>query len=187
MHDPTTVRDHESFRVLLQAFARPGTVRYLHPDCRDGDDAVGIVADCLLDAECTIGAASGERDDAAALLARRTGCRCTDAAVADFVLAGPGVGAALATLRTGVPDYPDRGATVVYRVEEISAEGGDWLWRGPGIPECAAPRIAGLDGGELAMLREINSAYPLGLDALFVAAAGAILAMPRSTRLERKG
>jgi len=185
MDDPT-IRGHESFRNLLQAFARPGAVRHLHPDCRDGDEAVGIVAECLLDAECSIGSACVELDGTAVLLARRTGCRRVDAALADFVLAGSGVGAALATLRTGDPDYPDRGATEVYRVESVSDDGGDWLWSGPGVATSRSPRIDGLDAGELAALREINSAYPQGVDALFVARDGAILAMPRSTRLERK-
>lgn len=186
MHDPITIRGHESFRSLIQAFAHPGTARRLHPDCVDGGEAVGILAACLLDAECAIGAAIEAQEAAVASLARRTGCRRTDAVMADFVMAGSGAGSTLATLRVGDPDYPDRGATVVYRVRSLADEGGEWDWSGPGIATSVSPRLEGLDAGELAALREINSAYPLGLDALFVADDGSILAMPRSTRLERK-
>jgi alpha-D-ribose 1-methylphosphonate 5-triphosphate synthase subunit PhnH len=58
---------------------------------------------------------------------------------------------------------------------------------GPGIREeiVTAP-LKGIELRELAYLKEINSEYPLGVDALFIDQGGRVMALPRSTTIEIK-
>ena len=179
-----TIREHETFRNILQAFARPGSVRPTFHGVRDRDEALEFVACSLLDSESSLGVLCEADREFASKIRLLTGCVSSDPATADFVLAGNGSSLGrLIDLRTGDPDYPDRGATVIYLVEGVHPEGGSWSWSGPGIPDKICPRLEGLDFSELPALREINHSYPLGLDALFVDRAGRIAALPRSTRL----
>jgi alpha-D-ribose 1-methylphosphonate 5-triphosphate synthase subunit PhnH len=179
-----TLREHETFRNLLQAFARPGSVRSAFHGVSDRDHALEFVACSLLDGESSLGVLGDTDLEIASRIQRLTGCVSCNPGSADFVLAGNGSTLGrLIDLRTGDPDYPDRGATVVYLVDEIRPEGGVWSWRGPGIPDTIRPLLDGLHPSELPALREINHSYPLGLDALFVDRAGRITALPRSTRL----
>lgn len=180
-----TIREHETFRALLQAFARPGTVRAAFPGVADRDEALEFLAGCLLDAETSLGVLRDDDRETASRIRILTGCGSSSPEAADFVLAGAGATSGrLFHLRTGVPDFPDRGATVLYLVDEIRPEGGAWRWRGPGIPGEVRPSLDGLDDAELAGLREVNQSYPLGLDAVFLDRAGRLAALPRSTRLE---
>lgn len=179
-----TIREHETFRNVLQAFARPGSVRSAFQGVSNRDVALEFVACSLLDGESSLGVL-GETDlEIASRIQLLTGCVSREPGSSDFVLAGNGSTLGrLTELRTGNPDYPDRGATVLYLVNEIRPEGGTWSWKGPGIADTICPLLEGLHPSELPALREINHSYPLGLDALFVDRAGRIAALPRSTRL----
>ena len=180
-----TVREHQAFRNLLQAFARPGTIAPLHPDGTDRAAALELWADSLLDAETSLGCLRESDLPVARALSRRTGCPLRDPEDADFALAGPG--ADLARLRAGDADYPDRGATALFLVEALRPEGGAWSWSGPGIPGTRAPLVRGLEATQWEALRALNAAYPLGIDAVFLDLTGNVMALPRSTRLEEVG
>lgn len=185
MDRDATVREHEAFRNLLQAMARPGTVRALAGGVGGGEAALDLLLDCVLDGESSLAVLDGPEAPLAEAAGRRNGCRRTEAGSADFVLAGPeGGGSRLASLRLGEPDYPDRSATVVYRVARLEEAGGSWKWTGPGIADEIRPLVEGLPDAEWHHLRMVNSVYPMGVDCVFVDKAGRIAAMPRSTRLE---
>ncbi len=179
-----TIREHETFRNLLQAFARPGSVRPAFQGATHRDEALEYVTGSLLDGESSLGLLRDEDIDIAAKIRLLTGCTQNPPESADFVLAGDGstIGR-LAQLRTGDPDYPDRGATILYLIDEIHPEGGSWIWKGPGIEDEIRPGLVGLDASELPGLRMVNHSYPLGLDAVFLDLSGRIAALPRSTRL----
>lgn len=184
--DSTTIRGHETFRMVLRCFSRPGTVGRLPSGCGGAVEALERFAECVVDPECTIGAIGESMDERASRLSRLTGSPRVDPELADFVLVGAGGTGMLHSLRVGTPDYPDRGATLLYVVRNLSESGGDWLWRGPGISGAVSPRIEGLADGELDEIAMVNASYPLGLDALFVDETGAFVALPRSTRLDRR-
>lgn len=185
MNRDQTILEHEAFRNILQALSRPGTVHEVSRSVSGREPALELVASCLLDAESSI---ASLRDDDAQLvteICRLTGCVRTAPELADFVLAGSGATMGrISRLRTGDPDYPDQGATVIYLVDEIRPEGGAWSWKGPGIQTEIRPDIDGLGELELGSLRDINHSYPLGLDAIFLDRLGKIAALPRSTRIE---
>lgn len=180
-----TIREHEAFRNLLQAFARPGSIRPVSRQIADREAALELLASSLLDSESSLAGLWEEDDHLIGRICAATGCLRSPASLADFVLAGTrGMSSFAAALRTGDPDFPDRGATVVYLVDRIRPDGGSWTWKGPGIERCVNPQIDGLAEGEWSTLRDANSSYPLGLDAIFIDRQGALAAIPRSTRLE---
>jgi len=180
-----TVLEHEAFRSVLQAFARPGTVRPLARSVSDRTAALDLLADSLMDSECALSNLWGEDIPTAHRISTRTGCRLAPTDQAEFVLAGiGGAGFRIAELRVGDPDYPDRGSTLLYLAEKIHPAGGSWWWSGPGIESKLAPRMDGVPDGEWTALRLANSSYPCGVDAIFLDREGRVAALPRSTRLE---
>jgi alpha-D-ribose 1-methylphosphonate 5-triphosphate synthase subunit PhnH len=185
MDQTRTILEHEAFRNILQAFARPGTAHGIASSVSDRISALDLLADCLLDSECALSHLREEDAAIADRLSQRTGCRLRPVTEAEFVLTGTaGISDRLGELRSGDPDYPDRGSTLLYLVEEILAEGGSWWWSGPGIRTRIAPRIVGIQNAEWELLSLANSSYPLGMDAIFLDRDGKVAALPRSTRLE---
>lgn len=185
MDRESTILEHEAFRSVLEAMARPGRPRRIAESAASREAAFDLLCDCVMDSESTLGFLD-ERDRIhARRIALRTGCRLVPAAEADFVLPGAeGAGASILGLRLGEPEYPDRGCTLIYFVQELGPEGGRWEWTGPGIPDRIRPSFAGLPESEWPHLRTANSLYPLGVDSLFIDRSGQILAFPRSTRIE---
>jgi len=180
-----TILEHEAFRNLLQAFARPGIPRRIASSISDRMSALDLLADCLMDSECSLSHLHEQDASTAGRLALRTGCRLRPVHQAEFVLTGTaGMSDRMGELGTGEPDYPDQGATLLHLVEEIHREGGAWWWTGPGIHTRIAPRIIGVPDSEWAAFRLANSSYPLGLDTIFLDREGNVAALPRSTRLE---
>lgn len=185
MDRAAAIREHEAFRSVLEAVARPGTVRDLVRGGLPGDAALDLLLDCLLDPECSLGVLDEGILPAARGARERTGCAGARPESADFALCGPdGAGARLLTLRQGEPEYPDRSCTVVYRVRGLSALGGRWLWSGPGIRDGIRPKVDGIPDSEWRHLKAANAVYPMGIDCLFLDDRGRIAAMPRSVRIE---
>lgn len=181
----STILEHEAFRNILEAVARPGRPRRVAASVATREAALDLLCDCVMDSESSLGFLDDRDGSLARRVALRTGCRLVPASEADFVLAGAeGAGARIAGLRSGDPEYPDRGCTLVYLVQELGPEGGRWEWTGPGIPDRIRPSFAGLPDSEWPHLRSANSVYPLGVDSLFLDRSGRILALPRSTRIE---
>lgn len=182
-----TIREHLAFRRILDAFARPGTPQFLTDESVDRATAFELFAACLLDSESSLAHLWDEDAETTRRIAILTGCRLVSASDADFVLAGVrGAGSRLSDLRIGDPDYPDRGSTAIHFVDKIRPSGGILAWKGPGIDGVSDPWFEGLPDTELPALRDANSSYPLGLDAVFIDLQGCMVALPRSTRLEEK-
>jgi alpha-D-ribose 1-methylphosphonate 5-triphosphate synthase subunit PhnH len=126
-------------------------------------------------------------DDSGALataLSQHTGSSRAGIGESDFVIVTRGAAnGQLAEIKRGMLEYPDQGATLVYLVEEIAAEGGTAELSGPGINGSIRPRFTGLSPSELTALSEVNAEYPLGVDAMFLDAHNRIACIPRSTRI----
>ena len=175
------VLQHGVFRTTLQALSRPGTVQSL-PEPAHGEPLLAVLA-ALLDVEVgfTVAGADAQLSER---ITRATGSLSVPAESTAFLVAPDGGSAGLLPqLPRGVPDYPDRGAMVVYRVAALRAEGGARSWSGPGIKSSCSPHIEGLGGGELESLQKINRDFPLGVDALFVDRGGRVMGLPRTTRI----
>jgi len=167
----------ESFRALLDAMSRPGTVEAA-PEPADYAVVATLVdheVGCWTDDEALRSAlASQGRLDA------------VDQSEAAVVHARDHEHVAVEDCRRGSLVEPSDGATVVYRVDDI-AEGADpdlptVELTGPGVDGSARLSVA-LPAAELDAITETQADYPRGVDAVF-ASSDAVAAIPRSVTLE---
>ena len=175
-----------SFRAILDAMARPGSVHRLTrlPPAVEPLSAATVAA-CLtlLDLDTAVWL-----DEAARPAARYLGFHCgcpfvDDPAGASFAVIVDGRSLpSLAGFRAGEAEYPDRSATLIIQVAALTASGGYRL-SGPGIESEARLAIDGLDRAFAGAWQSNVARYPLGVDVVFTA-ADAIAALPRTTRLE---
>jgi len=179
-----------AFRRLLQAMSRPGQVYVLPPAPaaeRKPWGAMLMLLDSLLDHEVSFAVIGGNgAEKLQSLIAGRTRCRTADVEHADYIIvAGGDSGGEILRAKRGTHQYPDTSATVVFRVQSLLF-GEDRqpaiALTGPGIrEEILLGSIQGLGPREAEHLKELNSDFPLGVDAVFLDDAGRILCIPRST------
>lgn len=175
------IRDHLTFRVILQAMSHPGRV-YPLPDFPGNLPVAVELLGCLMDNEASF-AVLGDPGLAKALTLH-TGSLPVPPEAADFILIASGTGSDnFAGLRRGSLEYPDSGATILYLVEGLSENGGDIVLSGPGVDGTVSLRITGLPLSELQRLRELNNEFPLGVDAVFLDQSGRICCIPRSSQI----
>lgn len=181
METSTIIRDHLSFRVILQAMSHPGKV-YPLPDFPGSAPVAVELLGCLMDNETSF-AVLGDPDLESAL-ALHIGSRAVSPEMADFILVALGSGCEkMADLRRGSLEYPDSGATIVYLVAALSEENGNIALTGPGIDGTVSLSIDGISLKEVVRLKEMNNDFPLGVDAVFLDARGRICCIPRSSRI----
>lgn len=182
MDSITIIRDHLIFRILLKAMSRPGRV-YPLPDCPPGLPAAACLLNCLLDNETCLAVIGDSELDT--FLPRHFGCLSVAPEEADFVLVGRGAESVCQdlALRCGSLEFPDRGATVVYLVDQLTEGSGTLSLTGPGIDGGISLGIGGLAADDLRYLQRLNSTYPLGVDAIFLDRQGYVACIPRSSRM----
>ena len=185
------------FRVLLDAMARPGTIRNCPRSIRAApiETATGLaaIAQTLLDHEVTFAVDADDDDgnaDAAPTFAAHirsvTGCR-------DFpVRRTPTTSLPSEARPPACPRYsrqayrPSRmkAATLVSLVPALDGKAGITLsLSGPGVPPETVATVPGWSLADLVSLAAANSSPPLGIDVILVDAAGQVMCLPRSTRL----
>lgn len=181
MDQTSTIRDHTMFRVILKGMSHPGKVYCLPVFTGEGpsiDDLLG----CLMDNEVCFAVIDDRNLET--VLARHTNSRQASSEDADYIIASKGSTLGkLGGFKRGSLEYPDTGATIIYLVEELSEAKGGIVLSGPGVKGTASLRITGLDPGELQLLREVNSEFPLGVDAIFLDRCGNIACIPRSSQI----
>ena len=166
--------------------SHPGTACQLTiPEPATGEPAPLIrLLGCLMDNEVTFSIIGDDTGTLAADISLHTGSSLTDISESDFIIAPRGTtDGELSRIKRGSLEYPDKGATLVYLVDEIADEGGAAELSGPGISGAVRPMFRGLAASELEGLREANAEYPLGVDAIFLDNNDRIACIPRSTRI----
>jgi alpha-D-ribose 1-methylphosphonate 5-triphosphate synthase subunit PhnH len=186
------VRDTQiTFRVLLDAMARPGTVRALPVAARDAPVNPWLAAALitLLDHEVSLAVEPFAGSDQIELFVRqRTAVARATAVRADFVLASAdALDASLPTkLRQGTLAYPNDSATLVILVPSLDQANADGLLlalAGPGCPSGHTFRVAGLTPA-LFEARDEVAEYPRGIDLILIDPSGRVAALPRSTAIQ---
>jgi len=181
LNEVKTIRDHSLFRTILMAMSHPGSV-YPVPELEDETDPVTCLLGCMMDNE--VGFAVIGNSDLEARLAKQTCGRPAPVDDADFIIAPKGsTHGAIDRFKRGTLEYPDKGATVVYLVEALGYGNISFTLSGPGVDGETDLDIAGFDYDELRWLREVNTEFPLGVDALFMDSACRIAAIPRSSQI----
>jgi len=171
-----------TFRALLQATANPGEV-YLLPEIDLAPHERILVA--LLDHEvsfCAVGKGARRVEER---LASGTGARIVPLSEADFALFLGSPGRALLELKRGTLEDPEKGATAICTVNNISGRGSLAIrLSGPGVLGTRLVRVGGIAVEELGTIWETRAGYPQGVDLYLVDHGGQVLGLPRSVELE---
>ena len=180
-----------TFRSVMDAMARPGSVRRIVPGAgTPGPMMRGTAAIALTlfdhDTPLWLDARMAESSDVVKWLKFHTGAPVVqDTSIAGFALIGDG--AALPSLERfalGTSEYPDRSTTVILQVDSLDAGRGFEL-RGPGIDGVATLK-ASITPYDLFERLHVNEAlFPRGIDVVLVA-DDAVVAIPRTTRAVSK-
>ncbi len=176
----------QTFRVLMDALARPGLIRPLAAEIAPPaplSPNLAAIALTLLDFETSVWLDGAlDHPDVLAYLRFETGVKIVaDPADAAFALiADPAAMPPLSAFAQGVPDYPDRSTTLVIDVPGFAAEG--WTFTGPGIRESVSFRPHGLPDEFGTWLADNHARFPLGVDLVF-ASRTELAALPRSSKL----
>jgi alpha-D-ribose 1-methylphosphonate 5-triphosphate synthase subunit PhnH len=166
-----------TFDGLLDAMSQPGTVQSV-PSPADY-----AVISTLVDHEVTLAT-----DDEALQEALSSQGRLDQASIgdADVVHVSDHMDWDVRTCNRGSPVEPSDGATVVYTLDTVVSGPHDdcatVVLAGPGIDGTARLSVS-LPPAELSALREAQSTYPRGVDAVF-AGDGCLAALPRSATAE---
>ena len=182
------------FRILLDAFARPGTIKQgyelnIAPPWKDDKFAFGILFS-LLDLEVGFSVCCLDeriRCEIGEYIALNTGSKFLPSNIADFILALD-KSLSIEKVKRGSLEYPDQGATVIRVVEELGKDleedSLNLLLRGPGVQEKAKVSLKGIGREEIRQMIDVNKEFPLGVDFIFVDKKDRVVAIPRSVRIE---
>jgi len=187
--DPA-IAAQSTFRAVLNATARPGTVASLRQPLaapRPLSAAAGAIALTLCDQDSPIWLDTGLRSSPAVVewLRFHTGARIVDdSGVAAFAFVS-------ATrelppfdrFSLGTPEYPDRSTTIVLQVQSLR-QGACFVLTGPGIRQEQRIQVASLADDMIERLAANRRLFPCGID-LLLATETEVMTLPRSARLAR--
>ncbi|GGN21499.1 carbon-phosphorus lyase [Halarchaeum nitratireducens] len=166
----------ETFRALVDAMSRPGTVQQTPAERSDH-----AVVTTLVDHEVTT-----HTFDEAVRRALESHGRFDSATpeTADIVHTNGSPTWDVRDVRSGTLVEPSAGATVIYRVDALGPDATATTLRltGPGVPDERTLRVS-LPPTEVDAIADAQSVYPRGVDVVF-AAADRISALPRSVTVE---
>lgn len=185
---PRVFDTQQAFRVIMDSMARPGKVNYLPNFTVSAPQGLSpyVAAVCftLLDSEACFYVENQAWGD---YLRVHTGSLLKLPESAEFVIISGGeTDFDLSCLNRGTLLFSHRGATLLISVEAIeSSEGGLRIsMTGPGIPGFRVIRVEGLSPFHLASIVSLNEECPLGIDTILVARDGALVCLPRYTRMQ---
>ena len=168
-----------AFRAALEAMARPGRIETVSGAMPPAplSPAAGALILTLADPETPVHLAGAH--DVPALrdwITFHTGAPLTDPEEAAFAVGRWGALLPLSAYRIGVPEYPDRSATLIVEMDALAPDGARLT--GPGIKDSAALSLP-----ETGAFAANAALFPLGLDFYFTA-GDRLAALPRTTRVE---
>ena len=179
-----------AFRALMDAFARPGTVKPLTPAAAAPSPlstTAAAVALAMLDYETPVwlDAALAQPPQVADWIRLHAGARVTsDPRQAAFAfIADPVHAPAFDDFSLGTPEYPDRSATLVLQVEGFGT-GQRLLLSGPGIADVQSFSAQPLPPDFQTRIAANRALFPRGVDVILVS-PNAVAALPRSVASAR--
>jgi alpha-D-ribose 1-methylphosphonate 5-triphosphate synthase subunit PhnH len=177
-----------TFRRILDAFARPGTI-YALPETvsapRPLSRGAAAVALTLFDLDTPIwlDAAAAAEPEVASWLRFHTGAPiASDPAHGAFALVcDPERAPPFDIFAVGTPEYPDRSTMLILQVDSFD-DGRALTLAGPGIKDRNTFRATPLPRDLPQQLTANRALFPRGVDLLLISGT-AVAAMPRSVRL----
>lgn len=168
-----------AFRAALTALSRPGTIQTIAGARPPAplSPAAGTLLLVLADVGTPIWLApSHDTADLRAWITFHTGAPFVAPEQASFALGSWDALHPLDRFPIGLPDYPDRSATLIVEVERLSPTGP--ALRGPGIAD-----VAHLSLPEVAAFQANRALFPQGFDCFFTS-GDQLAGLPRSTIVE---
>ena len=168
-----------AFREILEALARPGTIRKVAGARPPAPLSVAAGAALLVLTDPTTSLHLAGAADCQAVrdwVAFHIGAPLVSAEDADFALGTWKALQPVTRFRIGEPAYPDRSATLIVETDRLVNHGP--ALSGPGIA-----LVSWLNLPETAAFRANRALFPLGFDCLFTA-GDRVAGLPRSTRVE---
>lgn len=173
------VQSAQAFREILEAMARPGTIRRVQGATPPAplSIAAGVALLVLTDPTTSLHLA-GLTDCPAVRdwVAFHIGAPLVPAEMADFAVGSWDALQPVGRFRIGQPDYPDRSVTLIVDCDRLVNHGAGLT--GPGIETATWLNLP-----ETTAFRANRALFPLGFDTLFTA-GDRIAGLPRSTRVE---
>lgn len=182
------LQSQSGFRAIMDALANPGTIQPLATPAASHGRLTGELATVLLtlaDQDSPIWLSDTLRgaDGVEPFVAFHTAApvlREPGRAVFAFATSA-GELPRLDQFNLGTQEYPDRSTTIVLAVPALSG-GDELIIRGPGIRDHGHISPLGLPVDFVAQWAANRELFPRGIDLLLVA-GGAVLGLPRSTRI----
>ncbi|MEM8730623.1 MAG: phosphonate C-P lyase system protein PhnH [Pseudomonadota bacterium] len=175
--DPPLDAAH-AFRAIMNVMARPGEIRTLDQGRppQPVSVATGTVLLTLCDPDTGVFLAGQcDTSEMRDWLAFHTGAPVVSPQEAQFALGAWADLLPLDQFSVGVPEYPDRSATLIVECSDLRSEG--VRLQGPGIRDTAQLSLP-----ETEAFAANHRLYPLGLDFMFTAGSK-VAALPRSTAI----
>lgn len=179
------------FRALMDALANPGTKRPLAlglmpPAPLRPELAAVALTLCDHDSPLWLDSHLSDSPVVSDWLQFHTGAPLVgDPALAHFALASDADNLpALNSFALGTDQYPDRSTTVVMALPALEG-GAPLILFGPGIKDRRTISPLGMPGDFLTQWLENRSEFPRGVDLLLVA-GGAVIGLPRTTRISKE-
>lgn len=165
-----------AFRTILDAMARPGTIGTLDGAAPPApmSPAAGAALLTLCDATTPVHLAGAH--DCAAIrnwITFHCAAPLTDVKSAQFALGTWEALQPVSRFAIGLPDYPDRAATLIVEMPQLAPSGA--RLRGPGIETEAQLNLP-----RSTAFGDNRAQFPLGFDCLFTAGSS-VAGLPRST------
>lgn len=180
-----------TFRALMDAVSRPGTIHTLSTDAAPPHPlgvAQGAVALTVADHDTPVWLSPALANATIrGWIGFHTGADIVAASAHArfaFLAAGEPIPDFLG-FAAGSQDYPDRSATLVIELPSLTA-GPQMLATGPGIKDSTRIALQGLPADFLHRWRVNRGFFPRGIDLIFTA-GNALTALPRSTDLQALG
>ncbi|MEO0990423.1 MAG: phosphonate C-P lyase system protein PhnH [Pseudomonadota bacterium] len=176
--DPPIQAAH-AFRAAMTAMACPGDIKEVAALRAPAglSTAAATLLLTLTDGTTPVHlAGSSDRDEIKQWLTFHTGAPLSDASGAAFALGTWDSLLPLDRFQTGTPEYPDRSATLIVEMPELSNSGNRLT--GPGIQTETSLSLP----DSLAFQRNARL-FPLGLD-FFFTAGDRLAALPRTTKVD---
>lgn len=186
-----------SFRSVLNAFARPGTVESVEALVKPESPLSPYwetLVRMFVDQAVTFNVANGARTDAAEWITLQTHAKSECPDQADFVLALGAEGEdqaknVLAHAKAGTLLEPELGATVVLNCAYVGAvpeeenQHGLYLVKvaGPGVKDTASFAVSNAEW--VSARAERADEYPCGIDLILLGENGNVVAIPRTTKI----
>ena len=186
--DDPVLDSQKTFRVLLDAMARPGVI-HRFPSLPQAPapltPASAAVCLTLLDMDTPLWL-----DDPANVppvvdfLRFGTGCSLArDPGMAAFgLISDPDSMPPLSSFPQGTAEYPDRSASLIIQVQGLSKQKGKTL-RGPGIKERTQLKAEGLPERVWEQMKDFKNLFPLGVDIVLVT-PDSLACLPRTVLVE---